>query len=112
MQPQSPDLAEIKECQRRAWALGDYAVFSAGLLIISELICEATDLRFGQKVLDVTTGSSNMVLTAIHRFCDVVGIDYVPALLERRREWVITEGLDVSFREVLCIDSSFRGTSS
>jgi hypothetical protein len=53
MQPQPPDLVEIKKRQQRAWASGDYAVFGAALLIISELLCEAVDLRPGQKVLDV-----------------------------------------------------------
>jgi hypothetical protein len=59
MQPQPPDLVEIKKRQQRAWASGDYAMFGAALLIISELLCEAVDLRPGQKVLDVATGSGN-----------------------------------------------------
>jgi protein-L-isoaspartate O-methyltransferase len=81
-QPQPPDLASIKEPQRRAWASGDYAMVSVGLLIISELLCEAVDLRPGEKVLDVATGSGNTALAAARRFCEVPGVDYVPALLE------------------------------
>ncbi len=39
MDAQPPDLKEIKERQRRAWASGDYApMFGAALLIISELL--------------------------------------------------------------------------
>ena len=93
------DLAEIKERQQRAWASGDYAVFGAALVIMSELLCEAVDLRPGQKVLDVATGSGNTALAAARRFGETSGIDYVPDLLERARERASAEGLEVDFRE-------------
>ncbi|MDQ3638501.1 MAG: class I SAM-dependent methyltransferase [Actinomycetota bacterium] len=94
-----PDLAEIKGRQREAWASGDYAMFGATLLIMSELLCEAVDLRSGQRVLDVATGSGNTALAAARRFCEVIGIDYVPTLLERGRERAAAERLEVAFRE-------------
>jgi SAM-dependent methyltransferase len=83
VQPRPPDLASIKERQRRAWASGDYAMVGVGLLIISELLWEAVDLRPGEKVLDVASGSGNTALAAARRFCEATGVDYVPALLER-----------------------------
>jgi SAM-dependent methyltransferase len=97
--PQTSDLATIKERQRRAWASGDYSIFGATMLIMSELLCEAVDLRPGQRVLDVATGSGNTALAAARRFGVVTGIDYVPALLERGRERATTERLEVAFRE-------------
>jgi ubiquinone/menaquinone biosynthesis C-methylase UbiE len=96
---QPPDLAEIKESQQKAWASGDYAMFGTALLIISELLCEAVDLRPGQKVLDVATGSGNTALAAARRYGEVTGIDYVPALLERGRERAAVERLEVTFQE-------------
>jgi ubiquinone/menaquinone biosynthesis C-methylase UbiE len=69
-----------------------------GLLIISELLCEAVDLRPGEKVLDVATGSGNTALAAARRFCEVTGVDYVPALLERGWERAAAERLEVAFR--------------
>ncbi|MBA3475108.1 MAG: methyltransferase domain-containing protein [Rubrobacter sp.] len=91
MNAQPPDLASIKGRQIRDWASSDYAMFGAGLLVISELLCEAVDLRPGQKVLDVATGSGNTALAAARRFCEVTGVDYVPALLERGRERAAAE---------------------
>jgi SAM-dependent methyltransferase len=94
-----PDLAAIKERQQRAWASGDYAGYGATLLNMSELLCEAVDLRPGQRVLDVATGSGNTALAAARRFGETTGIDYVPALLERGRERAAAERLVVAFQE-------------
>lgn len=99
MQRPRPDLEEIKERQQLAWASGDYSEFGAALLIMSELLCEAVDLRPGETVLDVATGSGNTALASARRFGETTGIDYVPALLERGRERAAAERLEVAFRE-------------
>ncbi len=74
-------------------------MFGAALLIMSELLCEAVDVRPGQKVLDVATGSGNTALASARRFGETTGIDYVPALLERGRERAAAERLKIAFRE-------------
>lgn len=96
---QAPDLAAIKQRQQLAWASGDFAMVGATLPIVSELLCEAVDLRAGQRVLDVATGSGNTAIAAARRWCDVTGVDYVPALLERGRERARVERLDVTFKD-------------
>jgi len=93
------DLAAVKKSQQVMWAGGDYATIGARILIASELLCEAADLRAGQKVLDVGTGTGNTALAAARRFCEVTGIDYVPAWLERARERARLEGLEAAFVE-------------
>jgi SAM-dependent methyltransferase len=93
------DIATIKERQQAAWASGDYSAVGARLLLTAELLCEAVDLRAGERVLDVACGNGNASLAAARRFCQVVGVDYVPALLERARQRARAEGLEVSFQE-------------
>ncbi len=94
-----PDLQTIKERQKQTWAAGDYSMIAAPMAIMGELLCEAVGVCAGQKVLDVATGSGNAALAAARRWCDVTGIDYVPALLERGRERAAAERLEVDFQE-------------
>ena len=94
-----PDLAALKLRQHTAWSSGDYAVVGTTLQIVGEELCEALDLRSGQKVLDVAAGNGNVTLAAARRWCDVVSTDYVPSLLERGRLRAAAEGLSVEFKE-------------
>lgn len=88
-----PDLGPIKSRQRTAWASGDFAVIGTTLQIVGENLCEALDLRSGQRVLDVAAGNGNAALAAARRWCDVTATDYVPALLDRARERALAERL-------------------
>lgn len=98
--PPAPiDLAAIKARQKGAWSSGDYAVVGTTLQIVGEELCEALDLRSGQRVLDVAAGNGNVSLAAARRWCDVVATDYVPALLDRARERAEAERLSIEFRE-------------
>ena len=76
-----PDFAALKERQQQMWAAGDFSMIGVG------------------QVLDVATGSGNTALAAARRHCDVIGVDYVPTLLERGRERAAAERLPVTFRE-------------
>ena len=93
------DLTAVKTRQQDAWSSGDYAVVGTTLQIVGEQLCEALDLRSGQKVLDVAAGNGNASLAAARRWCDVVATDYVPALLERARERADAERLTIEFRK-------------
>jgi ubiquinone/menaquinone biosynthesis C-methylase UbiE len=93
------DLAAVKAKQQGAWSSGDYAVIGSTLQIVGETLCEALDLRAGEKVLDVAAGNGNVSLAAARRWCDVVSTDYVPALLERGKKRAEADGLAMTFRE-------------
>jgi SAM-dependent methyltransferase len=93
------DLAAVKNKQQVAWSAGDYAVVGTTLQIVGESLCEALDLRAGERVLDVAAGNGNATLAAARRWCDVVSTDYVPALLERGRARASAEGLPVQFEQ-------------
>jgi Methylase involved in ubiquinone/menaquinone biosynthesis len=58
-----------------------------------------SDLRAGQKVLDVAAGNGNVTLAAARRWCEVTSTDYVPSLLEGGRARASAEGLKIAFKE-------------
>ena len=95
----APDLAAVKARQQTTWASGDYAVVGATLQIVGETLCEAMDLRAGQKVLDVAAGNGNVTLAAARRWCEVTSTDYVPALLDRGRARSTAEGWAIDFQQ-------------
>jgi ubiquinone/menaquinone biosynthesis C-methylase UbiE len=95
----APDLAAVKRRQQTMWASGDFHAVAALIQPVAEDLCEAVDLRADWRVLDVATGSGNAALAAARRGCDVVGIDYVPALLARGRRRAEAEGLDIELVE-------------
>ena len=57
-------VGDVKQDLRQAWAAGDYRTAGARIQIVSEMLCEAVDLRGGQTVLDVATGTGNTAITA------------------------------------------------
>lgn len=95
----TPDLAAIKGRQQATWSSGDYHMIATQIQIVSELLIEALDVRSTERVLDVATGSGNAALAAARRGCEVVGVDYVPALLERARRRAEAEGLAIDFQD-------------
>lgn len=107
----APDLAAVKARQQTTWASGDYAIVGATLQIVGETLCEAMDLRAGQKVLDVAAGNGNVTLAAARRWCDVTSTDYVPALLDRGRARSTAEGWSIDFKEADAEALPFRDAS-
>jgi SAM-dependent methyltransferase len=79
----TPDLVAVKARQQATWASGDYHAVAARIALTSEHLADSAD----------TT------IAAARLSCRVVGVDYVPALLERARERAAAEGLDVEMRE-------------
>jgi ubiquinone/menaquinone biosynthesis C-methylase UbiE len=93
------ELSAIKARQQQTWETGDFAMVGLNAMLVSELLCEAVDLRAGQTVLDVATGSGNTALTAARHWCEVTGNDYAPTLLARARERAAAERIPVTFQD-------------
>lgn len=93
------DTNAIKARQQATWSSVDFGVIGTTLQIVGESLCEAVDLRAGERVLDVACGNGNAALAAARRFGRVTGTDYVPALLARARTRADAEGLPVELRE-------------
>ena len=113
-QSQAPILRAIKDHQRKTWTSGNYAsIGNKTLVIMGELLCDAVNLRAGDKVHDVAKGSANTAIRAARRFCEVTGgIDYVPQLIEQTSKRAEVEGIQNTFEvgdaEVLAYpDASF-----
>ena len=105
------DFDAVKEKQQSTWAAGDFSIVAWNTLYVGERLCEAADLRAGQKVLDVATGSGNTALSAARRFCDVTGIDYVPALIEKAKERARVDQLPATFQVGDCENLPFPDAS-
>jgi SAM-dependent methyltransferase len=92
-------LEEVKARQQKTWSSGDYGKIAWCTVPLADVLCDAVDLRAGSRVLDVATGTGHVALAAARRFCEVTGLDYVPALIaiaDRRAE---AEGLALDFAE-------------
>ncbi|HWB13056.1 MAG TPA: methyltransferase domain-containing protein [Pirellulales bacterium] len=112
VQPESaPDYSAIKQRQQATWSSGDFSVVAACIVYQAEQLCETADVQAGWRVLDVATGSGNAALAAARRGCEAVGVDYVPALLERGRIRAVAEHLSVEFREGDAEDLPFPAAS-
>jgi ubiquinone/menaquinone biosynthesis C-methylase UbiE len=97
--PPAADLAAIKQKQQQTWASGDFGVVAGRIVIVAEQLVDHADLRAGWRVLDIATGTGNAAIAAARLGSEVVGIDYVPALLERGRERAAAEGLTIELLE-------------
>lgn len=93
------DFKGITARQQQSWATGDFNAVAMTIVPVSEALVAAVNPHAGARVLDVACGSGNTALVAARRFCEVTGIDFVPALIERARQRAAADGVKAEFRE-------------
>lgn len=105
----APDLAAVTKIQQGIWSKGDFAMVAGMVNYASEALIEALEVLPDERVLDVAGGSGNGALAAARRsWGNVIGSDFVPALLERARERAAAERLEVEFVEADAQDLPFE----
>lgn len=97
---QTDAFAEITKNQKSIWSKGDFNEIARQNVVIAEALCRAVDPQPGQVVLDLACGSGTAALVAARRYCHVIGIDYVPELIERARNRAESTGLKADFHIV------------
>jgi SAM-dependent methyltransferase len=92
------------------WASGDYpSMVETFLLPLGRRLVDASDIRPGQRVLDVAAGTGNASIPAARRGADVVASDLTPELFDAGRaraeaagvelEWVTADAEDLPFED-------------
>ena len=92
-------LEALKKKQHSAWSSGNYSMIGTTLQIVGESLCNAVDIRAGQRVLDVAAGNGNASLAAARHWTQVISTDYVPELLDRAHQRAQADGLVIEFRQ-------------
>ena len=97
---ETPDLKAATAAQRRTWSEGDFSMVASLVYNVAEDLAEALEIVPDEQVLDVACGSGNGAIAAARRaWGSTIGVDFVPALLERGRERAAAERLEVEFVE-------------
>lgn len=79
---------------QKIWSLGNYHKLAAEHQIISEHLVAESQIRAGQKVLDLAAGTGNTAIAAARRRARVTATDIVPEMLEVARQRIEAEQLD------------------
>lgn len=107
----SVDYGIITQKQQETWATGDFHEVARQNVCMAEALCEAVDPHATDRVLDVACGSGTAALVAARRYCEVTGIDYVAALIDRARAQATASGLEADFRVADAQDLPFDDDS-
>jgi SAM-dependent methyltransferase len=101
-------VADLKKVHRATWAAGDYAAVAEQIdEVPPDDLLARVDIRPGQDVLDVATGTGNVAIRAAAAGARVAGLDLTPELFDtaRRRaaeahvsvDWVEGDAEDLPF---------------
>lgn len=102
---------EARARSQRTWAAGNFARIGAFTTTPAERLVEEVGLSAKQRVLDIACGNGAVTLAAARRQTKVVGVDFVPELLEHGRKRAELDGLEAEFVEGDAEDLRFPDAS-
>ena len=109
---------ELKRTHRATWAAGDYPAVAERIDEVPPRdLLERIEIRPGEDVLDVATGTGNAALRAAAEGAQVIGLDLTPELFEtawrRMDEWgVAVDWVEGDAEELPFEDESFDAVLS
>jgi SAM-dependent methyltransferase len=93
-------LMDLKRAHRATWAAGDYAAVAEHIDAVPPRdLLGRLDVRPGQDVLDVATGTGNLALQAAAAGARVIGLDLTPELFAAARRRAAARGLSAEWVE-------------
>lgn len=93
-------IAQFKDKQRETWSLSNFGEVAVFTTPVAAHLVRFADIRAGQKVLDVATGTGVVAVTAARAGADVTGLDLTPKLLEQAQQnAVVAELKNVAWLE-------------
>jgi SAM-dependent methyltransferase len=93
------NLEEFKQGQRAMWSAGDYADIATHIESAAEELVDSSDVRPGDELLDVATGSGNVAIVAAQQGAKVTGLDLTPELIEVARRRMAEAGVEIELIE-------------
>ena len=94
----TPTLDPLKQQHRAIWDSGNYASVAETLVLdVADAAIAAADLRPGDTLLDVATGSGNAAIPAAIAGLHVTGLDLAPTLIDVARARGAAAGVDVDW---------------
>jgi SAM-dependent methyltransferase len=81
------------------WGAADYERIAERFAPVHDALIEALEVRAGERVLDVATGTGEVALRAARLGAEVTGLDLAPALLELARFKASREGLAIDWTD-------------
>lgn len=77
------------------WGVGAYPLMAERLRPAAQAAVDRADVRPGDRVVDIATGTGNAALLAAARGAEVIGVDFEPSLLDVARTRAAELGLAV-----------------
>jgi SAM-dependent methyltransferase len=98
------DATQFRTLQRNLWSSGDWPSVAETIQPVADQLVERVDVKPGQAVLDVGTGSGNAAIAAAERGARVVGGDITPELFDAARARAAAAGVEVEWVEADAAD--------